>query len=542
MKTITLFIGVLLAAGLNGFSNNNNNKNLAVANTPVCINSTVETNSIAKCWAEAYNKLNGGEQISILELNNDQPVNGNIGIVDAKIADAAQWKILIGRSAIVPVINKNNPLIDELNRSGVSAQKLLQLMSNPQDQDWGSLLNNSQNIPAKIYTVNEKEILGSSEGSTIRYDEIITKVQEDIFAIGFCNLPDILSSDNSHFIDNIAILPIDKNNNGRLDSFEKIYNSAEDFVHGVWIGKYPSRMTKSIFAVSTVKPSDKATISFLSWIISDGQKVLNENGYIMLKGYQGQASLDMISNPVTPTLLQPQESETSFSWVFTLAAIIIIGVASMIIYSIVKMFTKSAKSDAELINTKSLRKESILAPNGLYYGKSHTWSFMEKDGTVKVGIDDFIQRVAGTLTKIKMKESGEAIRKGEKMLSINHDGKQLDIYAPVSGIIKEQNQALNNDSSLINRSPYADGWVYTIIPKNWAREIEFMFFGQDYQEWLTDEFSRLKDFLAGSVKQNAAAYQHIILQDGGELTENVLADLDPKVWEDFQTKFLDISK
>ncbi len=35
---------------------------------------------------------------------------------------------------------------------------------------------------------------------------------------------------------------------------------------------------------------------------------------------------------------------------------------------------------------------------------------------------------------------------------------------------------------------------------------------------------------------------NVILQDGGQLTDNVLADLGPEVWEDFQTNFIDKSK
>jgi len=32
------------------------------------------------------------------------------------------------------------------------------------------------------------------------------------------------------------------------------------------------------------------------------------------------------------------------------------------------------------------------------------------------------------------------------------------------------------------------------------------------------------------------------MQDGGELIDNPLAELEPEVWDDFQTKFIDISK
>jgi hypothetical protein len=66
--------------------------------------------------------------------------------------------------------------------------------------------------------------------------------------------------------------------------------------------------------------------------------------------------------------------------------------------------------------------------------------------------------------------------------------------------------------------------------------------GDKYAEWLRDEFMRLKDFITDSVKSNSHAYAHVIIQDGGELTDNVLADLDPKIWEDFQTRFIDVSR
>ena len=66
--------------------------------------------------------------------------------------------------------------------------------------------------------------------------------------------------------------------------------------------------------------------------------------------------------------------------------------------------------------------------------------------------------------------------------------------------------------------------------------------GDKYAEWLKDEFTRLKDFIAATVRTNNLVYAHVVLQDGGELTDNVLADMDPKVWEDFQTQFIDSSR
>jgi hypothetical protein len=65
---------------------------------------------------------------------------------------------------------------------------------------------------------------------------------------------------------------------------------------------------------------------------------------------------------------------------------------------------------------------------------------------------------------------------------------------------------------------------------------------EKYRKWLFDEFSRLKDFLATSLKVNKVEYEHVVLQDGGVLKDSILADLGPEVWEDFQTNFLDTYK
>ena len=63
-----------------------------------------------------------------------------------------------------------------------------------------------------------------------------------------------------------------------------------------------------------------------------------------------------------------------------------------------------------------------------------------------------------------------------------------------------------------------------------------------YRLWIDNEFSRLKDFLALTLKPGSLEYSHAVMQDGGVLKEGVLAEFGPEVWDDFQTKFLDTYK
>ena len=190
----------------------------------------------------------------------------------------------------------------------------------------------------------------------------------------------------------------------------------------------------------------------------------------------------------------------------------------------------------------ALNEITVGSPEGLYYDKTHTWAFMERDGLVRLGIDDFLQHVTGTITRIKMKDPGEYVRRGEKILTLIKFGKQLSLYSPVSGTIKARNLKLDENSSLVNTSPYADGWVYLIEPKNWIRELQFMWMGEKYRDWLKDEFTRLRNFFEKTLKEHHDNLEYSLLQDGGELRDNLLAESGPEVWEEFQRKFIDTSR
>ena len=219
--------------------------------------------------------------------------------------------------------------------------------------------------------------------------------------------------------------------------------------------------------------------------------------------------------------------------------VISISVDAVVQYSRKKNLKVSALST---VISRIFNEDSVTIPKGIYYDKTHTWAFMEKNGFVKVGIDDFLLHITGPLNRIKMKNLNEKIQKGEPLFSIIQNGKQLTINAPISGIIKSTNKQLQEDSNLINTSTFNDGWIYTIEPTNWTRDLQFLFIADNYKEWLKAEFIRLKDFLSTIKLVTNAELTPIILQDGGELKDNILTDFGPEVWEDFQLKFIYTSR
>jgi glycine cleavage system H lipoate-binding protein len=368
--------------------------------------------------------------------------------------------------------------------------------------------------------------------------DLLSCLQNDAYAIGFCNLTGIMVPALNHFADKVNILPIDKNGNGKLDQMENIYSDPETFSRGVWIGKYPKSLINDIYAVSPTQPDGTAQIAFLSWILTEGQEALSSYGFNELVYSEVQSKLDKIE--IAPTGVTMADTAVSFPKLalFIIAAVLFIGI---IVSAIFGLKREEVRYDVPEVKGpgSSFREKSITAPGGLFYDKSHTWAFMEKDGTVKVGIDDFIQHVAGRITRVEMRGTGEKVKRGDAFLTLIQKGKRLKLYAPVSGTIVECNRILEYEGYTMNSSPYADGWIYRIEPASWLQEIPLLSMAGKYTKWLSEEFNRLKDFLAGSMQSRKLEYAHVVMQDGGEMKDNLLEDFGPEVWEDFQHKFID---
>jgi len=180
-------------------------------------------------------------------------------------------------------------------------------------------------------------------------------------------------------------------------------------------------------------------------------------------------------------------------------------------------------------------------PQGLFYSKNHTWMFMEKSGTAKVGLDDLLLHITGVVKFNHLKTPGEMISKGDLLTEIDQDGKLLRILSPVSGKIIAANVSISEIPGILNDDPYGKGWIYKIKPSNWIAEVKSCYFAEDATIWSSDELERFKDFLAVSMKNHSPEPSMVILQDGGELCDHSLSTLPNEIWRDFEAEFLNLN-
>lgn len=558
MKTKVLFstiFALLYSAflSINAMAADNNAK----AGGSVTVASTADLYQLSTTWVAEYQKQHPGQLVNIIRYTSDDKpgilqTGANLFFVTdgfyTSLPDDKLWKMVVGRDAIVPVISSKNPLLAKIERHGISQQMLTRLLTDPGNQPWDKLADNTPIGSVNVYILNDGSLklrlakfLNSDAGklhgsSASSGEELVSLIEKDPNAIGFCSLSDVLSPDKKSLLPGISLLPIDKNGNGLIDNFENIYTSLPDFLRGVWLGKYPGALTSSIYAVAAMQPEDESQLAFMRWVLDGGQLYLNPNGYFDLGYSEREAKLALLGNNLN--LAQVPVKITPFQTAMIILLVIVIA-GSIAAYALGVRRNKKAIHGKGDHRAPRVDAGSINAPRGLWFDKSHTWAFMEQNGMVRVGIDDFLQHITGPLSRIMMKNPGEQVVKGDKILTLIQHGKQLVICSPVSGTIRSQNGLLNSHTTLLNTAPFTDGWVYTIEPTNWLRETQFLFMAEKYTAWLKQEFCRLREFFATSVMAHQGSYMPIVLQDGGEVQDNVLSGFGPEVWEEFQEKFVD---
>lgn len=563
-KIIFLTAGVLLTVINITLSNDFSEEINETRDLTQAIYSTPDLFYLSQQWTAKYCDLNHGSTIKLLKTNPDEfaelmSYGTSLGIISDRyiksLNKSPKWITLAGREILVPIINLNNPLINEIEKQGLSKKDLILMFENSSTMTWGSLFGSEEKIPMNFYFVrNEQEmseiskyfqadILYSKGNQVIDNKELVKSIQNDPNAIGFCKLTDVIKTGNLELIGNIKLLPIDNNGNGKIDYSENIYNSLNDFMRGIWIGKFPKELINEIYIVSNSSPKSEVQIALIKWLLTDGQQILNQNGFSELALSERLSKLEKI-NYLKANEIKPDDQYASYKLLLIAVILVIVLLASGIIINIIikrRNNYPGLPKISDLGHQKIINENALSLPKGLYFDKTHTWSFMEKDGIVRIGIDDFLHHITGPFTRIKMRNPGDSITKNEYLFSLIQDGKQLNIYAPFSGKIVDTNEDLVTKPSLLNNSPYNEGWIYKIEPSNWVRETQFLKMAENYKEWIKTEFLRLKDFLSKTISTRNPEFNFVTYQEGGELKDNVLKDFGPEVWEDFQKHFIDNS-
>lgn len=99
-------------------------------------------------------------------------------------------------------------------------------------------------------------------------------------------------------------------------------------------------------------------------------------------------------------------------------------------------------------------------PVELKYTKDHEWMKMEGDIAV-VGISDFAQDALGDVVFINLPQVGDEVTAGESFGDVESVKAVSDVNSPVTGVVVEVNEALEDSPELLNEDCYG-AWIIKV--------------------------------------------------------------------------------
>ena len=97
---------------------------------------------------------------------------------------------------------------------------------------------------------------------------------------------------------------------------------------------------------------------------------------------------------------------------------------------------------------------------GLYYSESHEYVKVEGEFGY-IGITDYAQNALGNVVYVDMPEVDEEIEAGEDFGAVESVKAASDLIAPVSGVVVEVNEALEDEPELINKDAF-ENWIIKV--------------------------------------------------------------------------------
>lgn len=171
----------------------------------------------------------------------------------------------------------------------------------------------------------------------------------------------------------------------------------------------------------------------------------------------------------------------------------------------------------------------VRLPTGYYLHIGHTWLKIEDKHHVRIGMDDFAARLLGPPDQVRPLLMGKQLQRGKDAFTILRDGNAASFPSPVNGVITDTNKNIGKDTTLMNRSPYTDGWVLSAYCPDLKKDLKHLMFMDSATDFMNREVDQLYTFLEQETGLMAA--------DGGSLGSDLYGNMPTMPWEKLLTLF-----
>jgi glycine cleavage system H lipoate-binding protein len=180
--------------------------------------------------------------------------------------------------------------------------------------------------------------------------------------------------------------------------------------------------------------------------------------------------------------------------------------------------------------TKMAEVFGFQVPTETYYlRRGHAWAVLEGEDQVRVGLDDFSQKILGPADQIKFPEVGKVYYQDHLCMALFREGRKASFEAPLDGAIEALNTKVRQQPRLIHDDPYGEGWIFLMKPVNLPCNLAHLSFDEADAAWIDAESHRLMNLMDTRVG--------FTLPDGGVIVDDVYGHYQELGWRPLVQEF-----
>ncbi len=187
-------------------------------------------------------------------------------------------------------------------------------------------------------------------------------------------------------------------------------------------------------------------------------------------------------------------------------------------------------SNAETVK-KNLPDDSAISPviehlsrfkvdSSWHYHPGHTWIKVESPSRARVGLDDFVMTMLGSVDAVVLPKPDEKVVRNLSFGEIIQEERCFSIMSPLSGQVRAVNPELSDSPGMLAVNPMADGWLMVVEPASLEEDLRYCRTGMAVFSW----YMKAMDWVNAGVSEALSGRLGALgrtFHDGGVMTRKL---------------------
>ena len=257
--------------------------------TKVIITGTRFTYPIIEKWIIEFKKAYPTVNIRLAPLGSPGVDSANLRITSHDIFEGdlkeGQTYVAVAKYGLLPIANAKSPLVAYYKEKGIQEGDLKELFftdNTGKSKNYVTYTRESKSCAPISFAAYYGYSFTDLSGTKVPGDDkaLLQSLKKDSLGISYNNLGYVYDIHSRKLTEGVAILPLDLNNNGKIEKDEQFYSTLDEVIAKFETTPNKLLATEDVNIVYQKNSTNPNLQLFLKWVLNEGQKFNHEIGFL----------------------------------------------------------------------------------------------------------------------------------------------------------------------------------------------------------------------------------------------------------------------